>query len=163
MQVEGQHIYKNVAVGNRLSQELVKSVGDCIFQSFNELQKDPPNLILNLRGIGRRFVRRKKIHDRIDTLIRMREGIVSGLHYRKEMKEIDDEIKHLRTILDWYDEFTEKSKYIKTLRNDYPTPVEPPIQAKNVHQAGNSYPGEHQGLSTGQSPVPAFKDWVSPT
>lgn len=153
MQLESQHIYKGVASRHNLKAELVKSIGDAVFQSFSDLQRDPPNLILDLKGIGRRFLRRKKINDRIDTLIRMREGIVAGRHYRKEVKEIEDEIKHLRILLDWYDEFTAKRNYIKTLRHEYPSPLESAVQPEGVHPAGDGDQGEHQRVPAGEPAV----------
>lgn len=132
---------------SQLKLDLVKSIGDAVFQSFGELQRDPPNLILGLRGIGRRFVRRKKIHDWLIKLERTREAIVAG-DCRKDLKQTDEEAIKLRRILDWYDEFTAKRLRIKTLRNEYPTPVEAPVQQKEVLQAGKNDPGEYKRIPT---------------
>lgn len=158
MQLESKHIYKNVAATKGLPEDLVKSIGDAVFQSLYALQRDPPNLILVLKGLGRRFLRKKKTQERLYYLERERERVVADEGY-KTLKEVDDEAIMLRRAMDWYDEFSAMRKHIKTLRDEYPTSVEPSGPPKEVQQAGGDNSGEHQGLPTGKPPRLTFKDW----
>lgn len=160
MQLESHHIYKGVSDKHNLPVDLVKSLGDCVFQSLSELQRDPPNLILVIRGIGRRFIRKKKVQEKIAKLEISKDFIIAGAN-RGTVTEVDNELKILRSVMDWYDEFTAERKYVKTLRDEYPTPVEPGLPSGQVPETGAHYSGEHQGLSAGEPAIPAFKDWIS--
>lgn len=162
MQLESHHIYKGVSDKHNLPVDLVKSLGDCVFQSLSDLQRDPPNLILVIRGVGRRFIRKKKVQEKIAKLEISKDFIIAGVN-RGTVTEVDNELKILRSVLDWYDEFTAERKYVKTLRDEYPTPVEPDIPPGQVQATRPHYSGEYQRLPAGEFPIPPFKDWLSTT
>ena len=61
-------IYKQVSVSSEKSLEIVKSVGDKVFESLLKNFKKPPSLILKLRGLGYFYMRKNKLEEILKTL-----------------------------------------------------------------------------------------------
>lgn len=131
MQLEGKHIYKLVHQKNDIPEDLVKSIGDCIFKNLNKLQSNPPNLIINIEGLGRRYLRRAKIEDRLRLMELFRKQDEQTKHPDHIAVMRADEIT-MKRISAIYKLYIEKRERIKTIRNEFTASNKPSIPTQTL-------------------------------
>jgi hypothetical protein len=137
MQIESKDLYKEVAEKNSVNLELIKSIGDTVFLEMNRLIKNPPNLILDLRGLGRRFVRKKKSES---VLRNLKLDIVDPANKRSK-EELQSEIEMLEGLLIKYEVFLEKKRKTKELRYAFETPLQSSVQKEEIQEASKDHTG----------------------
>lgn len=68
MQIDYKRINEEVAKELNISEDLVKSISDKAFSSWNKWTRKPDSLILKIRGLGKNYFRKKKIADRLEEM-----------------------------------------------------------------------------------------------
>lgn len=125
MQTESKHIYQNVAQKENIPLELVKSIGDAVFRSLSELQRNPPNLILNVKGLGRRFVRKSKVEETLFRLELRQQDLAAGIAPKfVNLEDIHADRKVLHRLMMLYGNYLTEKQEVKTLKDEYPTIVQ---------------------------------------
>lgn len=131
MQIESSTFYKAAAKNNSIDLDLIKNIGDSVFLEMNRLTKNPPNLILDLRGLARRFVRREKT----EHVLRNLKITIADPNDFKDKEELAREIIMLEGIIDKYKDFSQKKKEKRSLRYAPKSFMESSIQQKEVQEA----------------------------
>lgn len=164
MQLESKDFYKLVTEKYGIPVELVKSIGDCVFRELADLQKDPPNLILDVRKLGRRFVRKKKVYERLEKSLYDRQDIANGtMRFPKDKEEVDKEIAILIRLQQWYEYYLEDKAHRKTLRREYSSSAQPDTTPQTLRTAGPNNPGEHERLHPGEHEIPGSEAGIPET
>ena len=129
MQTRINTIYERASEKNDLDYDLVKNIGDSIFMEWQKAMKDPPSVVIKVRGFGYFFLRKRvmqqemeKIEGRFDgsktpypiESLESRWNFLNKLKLRweeyKTYLESKDKIRKERAI--------QKSKIIKTKEED---------------------------------------------
>ena len=119
MQADIKTICKKLSKEKNLDYDLLKAVGDTVFKHTGEVLKNPPNLIINLRGIGRWYLRKQQMERKIEYLedyYKYSTGVLPepiGKYWEnKELKE------KLESLLPKYQEYLEGKKKNLELRRE---------------------------------------------
>lgn len=166
MQLESKDFYKIAAERNGHSFDLIKSIGDAVFRSMSDLQRDPPNLILNIRGLGRRFVRKTKLNEKLDKMEIDYRNIYNGvpLKFGRTKEDVDTDRIILDRLSDLYISFLDKKSRIKIIRRENPqTPTQPDLSPQPVREAGPDHPSECPGLPAGEPSILRQQGIISQT
>lgn len=167
MQLESKHIYQATAEQWNLDPDLVKSVGDAVFRELSELQRNPPDLILHVRGLGRRFVRRSKLIDKIEKLLLDKRCLAEGkqLKYGRTSEHVEQEEKMLFGLRERYEAYLDEKYRMKEVRQNYTknhenpeTPVQSPVPEEPVRKAGTNNQSECPGIPAGEPESLCNKD-----
>lgn len=152
MLLESKDIYTAVAAENTLKRDLIESVGNTIFKHFAELQRKPPDLILDLQFIGRRFIRKKELEEQISWLnweIAHLRGKDKDWDVNEQLDELEILIRlHLR-----YEEFLADKREVKRKQYEFYASLGLAVPSLEVYKAGPDNPGESQGIPTGTPAV----------
>lgn len=148
---ESSHFYKSAAQKNDLSSDLVKSVGDTILKDLSNLTKNCPNLIITIQGLGRRFLRRKKMRDIVHNLELTKKIILEGEKRHTTIEDIDSELTILNRLLAKYDLYVADRQRVKSLRYETQASNQSSIPQGEVLQASNPNKGKYQRFPTGKS------------
>lgn len=147
MRKEDKDIYKQVAERHKINEELVKEVGDTIFQAWRDWQQHPDNLRLIVEGLGTQIVRKKKLHGELDKMFETEVDYIEESNntfeseedyflYKKE-QEWYLNILHLQTV---YKKYTAERAEIRKLRNAVQKPLTPTtLQSKESKETGQNY------------------------
>jgi hypothetical protein len=128
MQIESKQLYKQVAEKHNVDLELIQNLGNMAFQEMNKLTKNPPNLILGIRGLGIRFVRKKKS---INVLRNLKLDLIDP-NNKRDKEEVQKDIEIIEGLLARYEVFLNKKKEYKLLRNAFKPPLESNIQQEEI-------------------------------
>lgn len=156
MLLESKDIYNGVAAENDLKRDLIESIGNTIFKQFAELQRKPPDLILDLQFIGRRFIRKKELEEQISRLnweIAYLRGKDKDWDVNEQLDELEILIRlHLR-----YEEFLADKREVKRKQYEFYASLGLAVPSLEVYKAGQDNAEEHQGLPTGTPTIPSYK------
>lgn len=153
MQIESKELYNIVAKKELLDPYLVKSIGDVVFKKMNRLTSDPPNLVLNLRGLGRRFIRRKKTLDLIAGLKYIIREIEEGKRNRLPKEALIKDLEFMENLMKKYERYMEKKKEYKKIRYASEPSLEPIVQQREIQETGSDNIGECERVPAGESKV----------
>lgn len=113
-------VYKNVSESSQTDLNIVKSVGDQVFQSLLNNFKKPPSLILKVRGLGYFYMRKNKLLETLEKMKVTEDRVEAGNLTSYETPEYLEERKKLKELLQKreqdYIRFLDKKKKIKELR-----------------------------------------------
>lgn len=164
MQLESKDFYKLVTEKHGIPFDLVKSIGDCVFRELSDLQKDPPNLILNVRKLGRRFARKKKVYERLSkATLDHRDFLNGSQRFPRDKADIDQEIRVLTRLQTWYESYLEEKTRKKTLRREYSSSNQPDTTSQTLSTPGPDNPGERPGIHPGEHEILRSEDRISET
>lgn len=156
MLLESKDIYNGVAADNDLRKDLIESIGNTILKHFAELQRRPPDLILELQFIGRRFIRKKELEEQISRLnweIAYLRGKDKDWNVNEQLDELDILIRlHLR-----YEEFLADKREVKRKQYEFYASLGLAVPSLEIYKAGQDNPGEPKGISTGTPPIPSHE------
>lgn len=117
MQADIKSICKKISEDKDISYDLIKAVGDSFFKYTGNILKNPPNLIINLKGIGKWYLRKQQMERKIEYLedfYKFSENIYSedfGKYIEnKELKE------KLESLLPLYEQYLKEKKEMFELR-----------------------------------------------
>lgn len=158
MQIESKELYNIVAKKESLDPYLVKSIGDVVFKKMNRLTSDPPNLVLNLRGLGRRFIRRKKTLDLIAGLKYIIKEIEEGKRNRLPKEVLIKDLEFMENLMKRYERYMEKKKEYKKIRYASDSSLEPTVQQREIQETGSDNIGECERVPAGEPKVIYLKD-----
>lgn len=117
-------VYKEVSISLEKPVEVIKSVGDKVFESLLKNFKKPPSLILKIRGLGYFYMRKNKLENTLSGLEKTFNRIKEGNHLVYETPEFIEERRKLQSLLQErqteYFKFLDKKKLIKELRKNKP-------------------------------------------
>lgn len=122
MQWESKDIYKKVAQDTGRDETFIKVLGDFVQQKLVEELKQPRKLIISLKGIGRWFLRKKRMQDAYDKFVVLNpdDYIVDTGESGKERKMIwERNLAILKARLDDYIPFLEKKVQVKTKKDEW--------------------------------------------
>lgn len=153
MQIESKELYNIVAKKELLDPYLVKSIGDVVFKKMNRLTSDPPNLVLNLRGLGRRFIRRKKTLDLIAGLKYIIREIEEGKRNRLPKEALIKDLEFMENLMKKYERYMEKKKEYKKIRYASEPSLEPIVQQREIQETGSDNIGECERVPAGEPKV----------
>lgn len=162
MQLESKDFYKLTSERTGISGELVKSIGDIVFKTLSDMQRDSPDLILNVEHLGRRFARKAKILEKRNKLDYERTDIARGVS-RVTLEQVDADQVILDRLLSRYELFLERKRYFQNLRYGTPYTPEPPVSSQALPAAGETDPREYQGISPRQPPELCIKGGIPET
>src|ERR1700760_1253195 len=156
MQFESKDIYRLTAEVWGLSPDLVKSIGDSGFKELSDLQRNAPDLILNVRHLGRRFCRKTKLIEKLDKLEMDYRDLNDGrsLAYGRTKEDVDQDYTILDRLRERYKLFLDAKYIIKSLRLDYEnlqTCPQSDLPSQPVREAGPDNQTECPGVSSGKS------------
>lgn len=150
MQLESKDIYNLTSRDYTLDFDLVKSVGDAVFKSLSDLQRDPPNLILDVRGLGRRFVRYKKTLEKYDKhLFDVRDLHAGTLRFRTP-EDVQESDKLYTKILALYEKYLAEKQRIKTIRREIEALTQPAVQTQQLSEPSEDNQGECERVPPGE-------------
>lgn len=122
MQTTVKQVYKKVAESILYSEEIVKSIGDQVFETLLENFRTPPSLIIKVRGLGYFYMRKNKLEDQIKNVETILAKASNEEYKSSEIPELlEKKIKLKELLLERqkeYNQFLEKKNIIKKLRND---------------------------------------------
>lgn len=104
MIIEHKRINKEVSEENNIPEEIIKSISDKVFTSWNKWTKNPDTLVLKIRGLGKSYYRKKKVLDKICEFDYLEDT------FSEEFK------RALLFVRDEYEKYTEEKQ---KFRNDY--------------------------------------------
>ena len=122
MQTTVKQVYKKVSENLTFSEEIVKSIGDKVFETLLSNFKTPQSLIIKVRGLGYFYMRKNKLEDQIKNVNAILAKVSNEEHQLYETPEYFEKKTKLRDLLlerqKEYNKFLEKKNIIKKLRND---------------------------------------------
>ena len=117
MQADIKTIAKKLSKEKKMDYDLIKAVGDTVFKYTGEVLKNPPNLIINLKGVGKWYLRKQQMERKIEYLedyYKYSTGVLPeplGKYWEnKELKE------KLESLLPIYEEYLKEKKEMLELR-----------------------------------------------
>lgn len=117
MQADIKTIAKKLSKEKGIDYDLLKAVGDTVFKYTGEVLKKPPNLIINLKGIGKWYLRKQQMERKIEYLedyYKYSTGVLPeplGKYWEnKELKE------KLESLLPVYENYLKDKKEMVELR-----------------------------------------------
>lgn len=117
MQADIKTIAKKLSKEKKMSYDLIKAVGDTVFKYTGEILKNPPNLIINLKGVGKWYLRKQQMERKIEYLedyYKYSTGVLPeplGKYWEnKELKE------KLESLLPIYEKYLKEKKEMFELR-----------------------------------------------
>lgn len=117
MQADIKTITKKLSKEKGIDYDLLKAVGDTVFKYTGEVLKNPPNLIIYLKGIGKWYLRKQQMERKIEYLedyYKYSTGVLPdplGKYWEnKELKE------KLESLLPIYNNYLEEKKQMFELR-----------------------------------------------
>lgn len=129
MQTEPKHLYKMAAQESGIPEDELKAVGTKVFLETSEILKRPPHLIINVQGLGRWILRRKRINFFIEVMDNQpEENKILMSENRQEILEC------FRERTKEYDLFVEKRAEVRKLRD----------ATQELIETGKDNPGEHK-------------------
>jgi len=153
MLLEGKDIYDAVGTENGLSSDLVTSIGNAVFRSFADLQRNPPDVILDLQGIGRRFLRKKLLEEQI-AKVNWQIAYLRGKDKDWDVNEELDELEILTRLYLRYEEFLDAKKEIKRKQYEFYASMGLAVPSLEIYKTSTDNTPEHQGLPTGAPTLP---------
>lgn len=127
MQAELKHIYSKLSKEKNISEDLLKAIGSSVFRETLDTIKNPPNLILKLKGIGRWFLRNGQMQRKIEYLedyYKYSSGVLpEPLGKYWENKELKEKLESLLVV---YQEYLNEKNALRQKRRElgYITEVE---------------------------------------
>lgn len=119
MQADIKTIAKKLSKETEYSYDLLKAVGDTVFKYTGEVLKNPPNLIVNLRGIGKWYLRKQQMERKIEYLedyYKYSSGVLPDpLGKYWENKELKG---NLESLLPVYEDYLFKKDQLRKLRKE---------------------------------------------
>jgi hypothetical protein len=122
MQWESNDVYNKVAKDTGKDEAFIKALGNFVQKKLVEELKQPRKLIISVKGIGRWFLRRKRMQDAYDKFVVLNpdDYIVDTGENGKERKMIwERNLKVLKERLDDYIPFLERKQEVKIKKNEY--------------------------------------------
>lgn len=122
MQWESKDIYKKVASDTGRDEAFVKALGDFVQKKLVEELKQPRKLILSLKGIGRWFLRKKRMQDAYDKFVKLNpdDYIVDTGENGKERRMIwERNLAILKARLEDYIPFLERKQEVKQKKDEW--------------------------------------------
>lgn len=117
MQADIKTIAKKLSKEKKMDYDLLKAVGDTVFKYTGEVLKNPPNLIINLKGVGKWYLRKQQMERKIEYLedyYKYSTGVLPeplGKYWEnKELKE------KLESLLPIYEKYLKEKKEMFELR-----------------------------------------------
>ena len=117
MQADIKSICKKLSKEKGIDYDLLKAVGDTVFKYTGDVLKNPPNLIIYLKGIGRWYLRKQQMERKIEYLedyYKYSTGILPeplGKYWEnKELKE------KLESLLPVYQTYLSEKQQLRDLR-----------------------------------------------
>lgn len=117
MQADIKTIAKKLSKEKKMDYDLLKAVGDTVFKYTGEILKNPPNLIINLKGVGKWYLRKQQMERKIEYLedyYKYSTGVLPeplGKYWEnKELKE------KLESLLPVYEKYLKEKKSMFELR-----------------------------------------------
>lgn len=117
MQADLNKICNKISKEKDIDLDLLKAISNSVFKELASVQKNPPNLILNLKGIGRWFLRKQQMERKIEYLeeyYKYSTGEIPvpiGKYW--ENKELKESLERLLLI---YDDYLLEKKEIRDMR-----------------------------------------------
>lgn len=121
MQFESKDIYRAVANKTGEDLEYIEAVGNYIQKRLVEELKNPKKLILSVKGIGRWFLRKKRLQAGYERLldIDMSKYEEDTPHNKNKKEVIQKIIGIMKDRLDEYKLFLEKKSLVRQKKNEY--------------------------------------------
>lgn len=122
MQWESNHIYAKVAKDTGKDEAFIKALGNFVQKKLVDELKQPRKLIISVKGIGRWFLRRKRMQDAYDKFVNLNpdDYIVDTGENGKERKMIwERNLAILKARLEDYISFLDRKQKVKIKKNEY--------------------------------------------
>lgn len=160
MQLESKDFYRLTAEQTGISGELIKSIGDAVFRSLSELQRDAPDLILQVDDLGRRFARKSKLTQKLESLNYERDD---RNRITRPVEEIDADQVILDRLAERYVLFLDKKQQHKLIRDAYSSTSPSTLPPGELSETSSTEPGERQGVPSGELSVDQEQDGLPKT
>lgn len=106
MQADIKTIAKKLSKEKKMDYDLLKAVGDTVFKYTGEVLKNPPNLIINLKGVGKWYLRKQQMERKIEYLedyYKYSTGVLpEPLGKYWENKELKEKLESLLPVYEKY-------------------------------------------------------------
>lgn len=114
MQLKQSDVVNKVALKHDLDSELLQSISNSVFKDVAYKLKNPTNLIIYIKGLGKIYARRKKAKDgilKINHILNSPKPYLNVESYTKYKES-------LMFLLDKYEDFDKLKNKFKTNKND---------------------------------------------
>lgn len=132
MQITSKEIYKKVSVDNNIPIELIKNIGDYVFNELYQFMQSPTALIVKVKSLGSWYLRKKKLEEfifRHHTSFTKDE--IPEFSREESLERYLKQKAQYEVLLDrWeeYQRYKEKKEEIKEIRNKTQPFIKPKIE-----------------------------------
>lgn len=117
MQADIKTVSKKLSKEKGIDYDLLKAIGDTVFKYTGEVLKNPPNLIINLKGFGKWYLRKQQMERKIEYLedyYKYSTGVLpEPLGKYWENKELKEKLENLLPV---YEQYLKEKKDMFELR-----------------------------------------------
>jgi|694.fasta_scaffold00342_17 hypothetical protein len=117
MQADIKTICKKLSKEKNIDYNLLKAVGDTVFKETKKVLNNPPNLIINLKGLGRWYLRKQQMERKIEYLedyYKYESGVLpEPLGKYWENKEVKEKLEALLPV---YEKYLNRKQEVRDLR-----------------------------------------------
>lgn len=99
-----------------------------VFKSLADLQRDAPNLILDVKSLGRRYVRKSKVDEYLYRVSFIKQDITEGKRKYLPMEQVEADEVICRRFAELYVRYLQDKQQAKTRRSEYSSSSPSPVQ-----------------------------------